>query len=166
MWSDIETKRDYLNYLELAEVVSEVLLNPSMRPVSVGVFGTWGTGKSSLLNLIEERLQEDAKDEVIIIRFDAWLYQGYDDARAALMDVIARRLYEAAKKDAGLLGVAKSLLARVNTMRTLGLGIEVVAALHGVPLMGVGSKEGLINSPQMRDTIALCRGFIHAADVR
>ncbi len=27
-------------------------------------------------------------------------------------------------------------------------------------------KEGLINSPQMRDTIALCRGFIHAADVR
>ncbi|MBO9892099.1 hypothetical protein [Xanthomonas sp. D-36-1] len=27
-------------------------------------------------------------------------------------------------------------------------------------------REGLINSPQMRDTIALCRGFIHAADVR
>ncbi|RWU15965.1 hypothetical protein XANMN_13240 [Xanthomonas phaseoli pv. manihotis str. CIO151] len=28
------------------------------------------------------------------------------------------------------------------------------------------AREGLINSPQMRDTIALCRGFIHAADVR
>jgi predicted KAP-like P-loop ATPase len=140
MWSDIETKRDYLNYLELAEVVSEVLLNQNMRPVSVGVFGTWGTGKSSLLNLIEDRLDEEAKEQVIIIRFDAWLYQGYDDARAALMDVIARRLYEAAKKDAGLLGIAKSLLARVNTMRTLGLGVEVVAAMHGMPLMGAGSK--------------------------
>ncbi|AKK65925.1 P-loop NTPase fold protein [Xanthomonas campestris pv. olitorii] len=164
MWSDIETKRDYLNYLELAEVVSEVLLNPSMRPVSVGVFGTWGTGKSSLLNLIEERLREDAKDEVIIIRFDAWLYQGYDDARAALMDVIARRLYEAAKKDARLLGVAKSLLARVNTMRTLGLGIEVAAALHGVPLMGVGSKAvaGLgklfAGTPEAEDTQAAADG--------
>ena len=164
MWSDIETKRDYLNYLELAEVVSEVLLNPSMRPVSVGVFGTWGTGKSSLLNLIEGRLQDDAKDEVIIVRFDAWLYQGYDDARAALMDVIARRLYEAAKKDDGLLGIAKSLLARVNTMRTLGLGIEVVAALHGVPLMGVGSKAvaGLgklfAGTPEAEDTQAAADG--------
>jgi len=53
MWSDIETKSDYLNYLEIAEVVSEILLDPAMRPVSVGIFGTWGTGKSSLLNLIE-----------------------------------------------------------------------------------------------------------------
>lgn len=164
MWSDIETKRDYLNYLELAEVVSEVLLNPSMRPVSVGVFGTWGTGKSSLLNLIEDRLLDDAKDKVIIIRFDAWLYQGYDDARAALMDVIARRLYEAAKKDAGLLGLAKSLLARVNTMRTLGLGIEVAAALHGLPLMGVGSKavagisKLFAGAPEAEDTQAAVDG--------
>ena len=82
MWSDIETKSDYLNYLELAEVVSEILLDPRMRPVSVGVFGTWGTGKSSLLNLIEQQLRKEAGDEVIIIRFDAWLYQGYDDASA------------------------------------------------------------------------------------
>lgn len=164
MWSDIETKNDYLNYLELAEVVSEILLNPSMRPVSVGVFGTWGTGKSSLLNLIEEQLREGSADRVIIIRFDAWLYQGYDDARAALMDVIARTLYEAAKKDAGLLGVAKRLLARVNTMRSLGLGIEVVAALHGVPLLGAGARavEGLRNviagTPEVEDTQAVADG--------
>lgn len=140
MWSDIETKRDYLNYLELAEVVSGVLLNSNMRPVSVGVFGTWGTGKSSLLNLIEAQLQEDAKDKVLIIRFDAWLYQGYDDARAALMDVIARRLYEASRKNRGLQGVAKSLLERVDVIRAIGLGVEVVAAAYGVPLMGRGSK--------------------------
>jgi predicted KAP-like P-loop ATPase len=140
MWSDIETRIDYLNYLELAEVVSEILLDPKMRPVSVGVFGTWGTGKSSLLNLIEDQLRKEADDRVIIIRFDAWLYQGYDDARAALMEVIARTLYESAKNDAGLLGLSKRLLARVNTLRTLGLGIEVVAALHGFPLLGAGSR--------------------------
>jgi len=140
MWSDIETKRDYLNYLELAEVVSEVLLNPSMRPVSVGVFGTWGTGKSSLLNLIEAQLRESAKDEVIVIRFDAWLYQGYDDARAALMDVIARTLYEAAKDDAGLRGTATSMLARVDKVRALGIGVELAAAAFGIPLFGVATR--------------------------
>lgn len=164
MWADIETKRDYLNYLELAEAVSEILLNPRMRPVSVGVFGTWGTGKSSLLNLLEQQLRKEAADEVVIIRFDAWLYQGYDDARAALMDVIARALYEEAEKDAGILGVVKRLLARVNTLRTLGLGVEVVAAIHGVPLLGVGGRvvEGarklIAGTPEAEDTQAIVDG--------
>src|SRR5690242_20719237 len=103
MWSDIETKRDYLNYVEVAELVAEILVDPGMRPVSVGIFGTWGTGKSSLLNLIESELKRRAGHDTIVIRFDAWLYQGYDDARAALMDVIARSLYEEAKDKEGLL---------------------------------------------------------------
>ncbi|ULU27684.1 KAP family P-loop NTPase fold protein [Dyella terrae] len=140
MWSDIETRSDYLNYLEVAEVVSEILLDPAMRPVSVGIFGTWGTGKSSLLNLIEADLKHRANDGVIVIRFDAWLYQGFDDARAALMDVIARTLYDKAKEDAGLLGLARRLLARVNTVRTLGLAIEVVAAAHGIPVFGAAAR--------------------------
>ena len=140
MWSDIETRIDYLNYVELAEVVSEILMDPRMRPVSVGVFGTWGTGKSSLLNLIEGQIRREAGEKVVLIRFDAWLYQGYDDARAALMEVIARTLYEAAKDDESLLDLAKRLLARVNTLRTLGLGIELVAAFHGLPLLGAASR--------------------------
>lgn len=140
MWSDVDARRDYLNYLEVAEAVSEILLDKNMRPVSVGVFGTWGTGKSSLLNLIEAQLRQSAKDEVIVIRFDAWLYQGYDDARAALMDVIARTLYEAAKDDAGLRGTATSMLARVDKMRALGIGVELTAAALGIPLFGVATR--------------------------
>jgi len=140
MWSDIETKSDYLNYLEVAEVVSEILLDPAMRPVSVGIFGTWGTGKSSLLNLIEADLKQRANDDVLVIRFDAWLYQGFDDARAALMDVIARSLYEKAKEEAGLWGLGKRLLARVSTIRTLGFAIEVAAAAHGIPMFGAAAR--------------------------
>jgi len=140
MWSDVEAKKDYLNYLEVAEVVSEILLDPGMRPVSIGIFGTWGTGKSSLLNLIEDEVARQAKDDVIVIRFDAWLYQGFDDARAALMDVIARNLYQAAKDNEGLLALAKRFLARVNTMRTLGIAVEVLAATHGIPMFGAAAK--------------------------
>lgn len=164
MWSDIETKIDYLNYFELAEVVSEILLDRRMRPVSVGVFGTWGTGKSSLLNLIECQIRREASEKVIVIRFDAWLYQGYDDARAALMEVIARTLYEMAKDDESLLDLTRRLLARVNTLRTLGLGIELVAAFHGLPLLGAASRavEGVRNivkgNPSSEDAQAVADG--------
>ncbi|WP_244665661.1 hypothetical protein [Xanthomonas phaseoli] len=42
--------------------------------------------------------------------------------------------------------------------------LDDMEIIESSPCKGV--REGLINSPQMRDTIALCRGFIHAADVR
>ena len=93
MWADIDTKKDFLNYAEAAAVVSDVIEDSRMLPTSIGVFGTWGTGKSTLLNILEQELKSrPATQTAIIVRFDAWLYQGYDDAKAALMDVIASKL--------------------------------------------------------------------------
>jgi hypothetical protein len=72
----------------VAELVSELIANPELLPLSLGVFGGWGVGKSSTLRLVEAELNENA-DRFLLIHFDAWLYQDFDDARAALMSVIA-----------------------------------------------------------------------------
>ena len=52
MWSDTESKEDYLNFGEVSQIVTEILETEAMLPVSIGVFGNWGAGKSSLLNLM------------------------------------------------------------------------------------------------------------------
>lgn len=142
MWSDVETRQDFLNYSELAEVVASLLSDPNMLPLSIGVSGGWGTGKSSMLNLIEARLPADTPGtRFIVVRFDAWLYQGYDDARASLMEAIASKLVSEAKaKDASLVGRAKSLLKRVDKIRALGLIGEAAAAMAGFPAFGFISK--------------------------
>lgn len=142
MWADIDTKQDFLNYSEVAELVSEVVRDPAMRPVSVGVFGTWGTGKSTILNLVEGKLMPSgaAHSDFIVVRFDAWLYQGFDDARAALMEVIASTLIEAAESDPSVLKKAHNLLSRVNKMRALGLIVEGGALAAGIPTFGWASK--------------------------
>lgn len=142
MWADVETKQDFLNYSEVADLVIDVVRDPSMRPVSVGVFGTWGTGKSTLLNLIETGLShsEDHASEFIIVRFDAWLYQGFDDSRAALMEVIATTLIQAAEGQTDILAKARNLLGRVNKMRALGLLAEGGALAMGVPTFGFVSR--------------------------
>jgi predicted KAP-like P-loop ATPase len=57
------------------------------------VFGGWGVGKSSTLRLVEAELNKNA--DRFLIHFDAWLYQDLDDARAALMSVIASFLVAA-----------------------------------------------------------------------
>lgn len=139
MWADIDTKQDFLNYGEAAVLVADVIRDERMLPTSIGVLGTWGTGKSSLLNIIEDELRKDAKTkDAIIVRFDAWLYQGYDDAKAALMETVSDALIAAAEKaeDNSLLGRTKELAGRVKWFRAAGTTAELAAAAFGLPLFG------------------------------
>jgi len=140
LWSDTESDKDYLNFGEVSQLAVDILTADGMLPVSVGVFGNWGAGKSSLLKLIEEKLEQDEKDW-IVIKFDAWLYQGYDDARAALLEVIATALTEAADGNASLAKKTKKLLARVDGFRVMGLLAEGAALFAGVPTGGLIAKS-------------------------
>lgn len=140
MWADVDTTEDFLNYSEVADLVVDVIRDPTMRPVTVGVFGSWGTGKSTLLNLIEDGLNPQQSDsDFVVVRFDAWLYQGFDDSRAALMEVIASKLIEVAEQTS-ILPKARKLASRVNKMRLLGLLVEGGALAMGVPAFGFGAK--------------------------
>lgn len=140
MWADTESDKDYLNFGEVSQLAVDILTADGMLPVSVGVFGNWGAGKSSLLRLIEEKLDEDENDWVVI-KFDAWLYQGYDDARAALLETIASALTKAADVNAGLVTKTRKLLARVDGFRAMGLLAESTALFAGVPTGGLIARS-------------------------
>src|SRR6266850_2161840 len=137
MWADTETETDFLNYSEIAELIVELIARPDLLPLSLGVFGGWGVGKSTTLRLVENELSK-SKDAFIVVRFDAWLYQGFDDARSALMSVIAADLLEASPTP--LKEKAKSLFGRINKLRALGLLVEGGAAAFGVPTFGLAAR--------------------------
>jgi predicted KAP-like P-loop ATPase len=150
MWSDKESDSDYLNFGEVSQLAVDILTSPGMLPVSLGVFGNWGAGKSSLLKLIDKDLRQGEGNR-LLVNFDAWMYQGYDDARAALLEVIARELNRAAKGNESLLKKTKGLLDRVNVFRALGLIAEGTALAWGVPTGGllaggISAVEKLIDS--------------------
>ena len=130
MWADKESEIDYLNFSEISEQAIDVITSRKMLPISIGVFGNWGAGKSTILRLIEKDLKKineasGEKPKYILVDFDAWLYQGYDDARTALLEVISNELNKAAKGNKSLLKKTKSLLDRINIFRLLGLGAEL-----------------------------------------
>jgi predicted KAP-like P-loop ATPase len=140
LWSDKESEKDYLNFGEVSQLAVDILTSDGMLPVSIGVFGNWGAGKSSLLKLIEQSLDADERDW-IVINFDAWLYQGYDDARAALLEVIATALTKAADGNEGLAKKTKKLLARVDGFRALGFLAEGAALFTGIPTGGLLARS-------------------------
>jgi predicted KAP-like P-loop ATPase len=136
MWADTETEIDFLNYTEIAELIVELIARPDLLPLSLGVFGGWGVGKSSTLRLVEKGIA--TTENCVVVRFDAWLYQGFDDARSALMSVIAGDLLTVAPPT--LKEKAKSLFNRVDKLRALGLLVEGGAAAFGVPTFGLAAR--------------------------
>jgi predicted KAP-like P-loop ATPase len=86
-----------------------------------------GTGKSTILKLVEARLLdskvegEQERPAPIIVRFDAWMHQGFDDARAALMEVVASELVNVSEQKKSFVDQAKEFAGRVNYFRGLGM---------------------------------------------
>lgn len=112
MWTDNETAQDFLNFSSVAATVAEIIEQARSRPISIGVSGAWGVGKSSMIKLIRSELEHGtrtrhqhapgaavaARGNYVFVEFNAWLYQGYDDARAALIEVVASTLANVAVK--------------------------------------------------------------------
>src|SRR5262245_21971630 len=124
MWPDNETELDFLNFGGVADTVAEIILQANGKPISIGVSGAWGVGKSSMIKLIGKALAARDKADppkFVVVEFNAWLYQGYDDARAALMDVIAERLREEAEKRKKGVDKIKELFGRINWLRSAKL---------------------------------------------
>jgi predicted KAP-like P-loop ATPase len=144
MWPDNETERDFLNFSGVAETVAEIIVQAKGRPISIGVSGAWGIGKSSMIKLtrsaIAARKDESGKkaaDKYVFVEFNAWLYQGYDDARAALMDVIADKLAKEAESRQTALDKVASLAKRVKWLRAAKLAATSAASIYfGVPPVG------------------------------
>lgn len=124
MWRDSESDQDFLNFTEVADQIAVLATNPSLLPISIGVFGGWGTGKSTVLKLVEKRLPTEGVEEEnppVIVKFDAWMYQGFDDVRAALMEVVASELLKLAEEKKTFIDKAKEFAGRVNYFRGLGM---------------------------------------------
>jgi predicted KAP-like P-loop ATPase len=152
MWPDNETERDFLNFSGVADTVAEIIVQARGRPISIGVSGAWGIGKSSMIKLtrsaVAAREKKDGANKYVFVEFNAWLYQGYDDARAALMDVIATKLEEEAETRETAIDKVKSLARRIKWLRAAKLAAtSAVSVYFGIPpagaigeLVGVGKQ--------------------------
>jgi predicted KAP-like P-loop ATPase len=142
MWSDKESSVDFLNFNETAESIKDLITEKELMPISVGIFGNWGAGKSTILELTKKLLEEgiDGEKEYLQVHFDAWTFEGFDDAKAALLETIASELLKEAEGDKGLLEKAEEFSKRVDKIRLLGMLAEGGAALSGFPTFGLGQK--------------------------
>lgn len=130
-----------MNFTGVADTVAEIIVQAHGRPISIGVSGAWGVGKSSMIKLIRRALEkrhDGEQSEFVFVEFNAWLYQGYDDARASLLEVIATTLEKEAEERTAGLDKVQDLLKRVDWLRAAKLTAGSALALAlGLPPVGL-----------------------------
>src|SRR5262249_42609575 len=83
-----DERQDVLGQAAVARTIAYFLQNDRTEaPLTLAVTGEWGTGKSSVLNLVRRRL---ASSGMPVIGFNAWHHQQEADPLAALFAAIVR----------------------------------------------------------------------------
>ena len=150
MWHDNETTVDYVNFNLVATACANLIRDAGGEPISIGISGGWGVGKSSLVRMVESQLRESNEtsisDHFVVATFNPWLYQGFEDARTALLQIVGDAVLAKAASNETLVDKAHALMKRINFLRLAQLGGEVAATLiTGVPvgLLGRAIDAGI-----------------------
>jgi hypothetical protein len=156
MWSDNETEIDLLGFEHLVTAVASIVNNDALLPATVGVYGDWGSGKSSLLKMIAR--QFEGKEGILLLSFNGWLFEGFDDAKTALMgtildEIISRRLVGTEVKE-GAKRLGWKLLKQIDVMRVLGFAgrTAIAGVTGGIPgaLVSIG-KDAVTGFKNLSD---------------
>lgn len=151
MWHDNETDIDLLGFDQLVDMVVYLVQQEEMLPLTIGVFGDWGSGKSSLMAMARKRLEADPG--YVCVSFSPWQHKDYDDIKSALMVGVMTALNSRRgfldKADEKLIvqtrQIWKKVAKRVDWFRLAGFAAKglggAVLATHGHPL-GVGLSIG------------------------
>lgn len=124
MWSDNETTQDLLGYQVHADLLKKIILNDAMLPISIGVFGNWGSGKSSLMLLLQQSLQEwekapanEQRSIILQVYFNSWQFESYDSTKLTMIESILEALDKDINARKNAFERADDLLARIDFLK-------------------------------------------------
>lgn len=155
--NDRETATDLLYFEAIAKTVVKLIRDAGHAPVTIGVHGDWGAGKSSVLKMTEAAFADDKR--TLCLWFNGWTFEGFDDAKTVVMETIVDELRRARPTSAKVAEAAGKVLKRIDWLKLArkagGYGLT---ALTGIPTPDqienlLGAAKEFITKPQDHITI-------------
>ena len=139
MWSDNEAKIDLINVNDKVSAIEDIINNDRLLPTTIGVFGDWGSGKSTLMRIVQESFEEDDQSSTITINFNGWVFEDYEDAKSALMGRIIDEIIKQKTLTDQSKQIVGKLFKRIKWFRLVGLAGKNILSMSitGGPSPGV-----------------------------
>ena len=115
MWKDSEAEIDFLDFDYLISLLKDILDNDKLLPATIGVYGDWGSGKSSLINLAMKDFEND--ENIVCLNFNAWLFESYEDAKTSLIGSILDKICEKKKISRKIDDVVDGLYKSIDKLK-------------------------------------------------
>jgi len=134
--NDQPTDTDALDFTPYVETLADIIQTGN-TPLTIGVFGTWGSGKTSLMKMVKKNLPAD----FTVAWFDAWKYDKEETLwRAFLLSVLTslKDTAQKAGKPTEEFEKMQSLLYREMELEKLG-GVTI-----DLPKLGGAVATGLV----------------------
>lgn len=153
MWADNVTDKDFLGFDVHADLIKELLSDETLLPITIGLFGDWGSGKSSILETLKNEI-EDPDSGTVCLYFNGWIFEGYDDAKAALLESIIKEFEDSKRFGEGLKENIGKLIKSVDWMRVVGYGMKNIAIPAATAYLTGGASlipqlaQGLTNAAE------------------
>lgn len=117
-------KLDFQNY---AEVLAKVV-NSADAPLTIGIYGGWGTGKTTLMRMIQNKINEKHRNENFTVWFNAWQYE----KEAHPIIPLCATLISEIQNDNKLREIGKNI---IKSLRAIAYGFKAKAEVE-IPSLG------------------------------
>jgi hypothetical protein len=127
---------DLLSFDAIALTITDALLDDVLDPVALGLSGSWGSGKTTVLNLVEKELHQrgTAEQKVLVVRTAPWRYDPAVGGKETLIGEVLLAIQSELSSTADTSDKAKKLLkklvARVDWAKALKIAATTAVTLQ------------------------------------
>lgn len=158
LFLDEPTDVDLLSFDAVAGTVVDALLDPRLDPIALGLSGSWGSGKTSVLRIIAKQLKPKQGEPVsrLVIETDPWRYDPQLGIKESLIGEILSAIEEALPEEgvgAQSKTLVKRLLKRIDWTKAMKLAAQsavtvTLPSLDSVLSLVKPKGDGDENSPE------------------
>ncbi len=155
---EFDRNLDAFNHEAYGKAIFDILID-NAPPLSIGLFGPWGIGKSTVISILFKLIKQSTQPRLKPIYFNAWKYSG-DSFRRQLLIEVAKQVYEGhSDRDAKILRLeqlnytdvfreegAKNLLEQLKTIFGAKVRLRepgIARILLALVILAVGGVFGL-----------------------
>lgn len=138
LFSDEPSTVDLLSFDAIADAVTDAISDDLLDPVAIGVSGSWGSGKTTVLELVKDRLKvqsgNDDKEKILVVTVDPWRFDPAvgpkESLIAAVLAAIEKEIDSEQDTSHAAVELVKKLAKRVNWSKAIKMAASTAITLQ------------------------------------